>query len=101
MKNKILIMTIVIFVSSCALSGVKNHREFKERWQDSKKHSRVSWWYVGETDNAYFIKERWVLMSYEYEIPKSKITLNGILKMSPCSECEGVTLFDSNVKFSH
>lgn len=40
----------------------------EERWDESIKHSAVSWWYLGTKDDAHFILERRPLEKHLYKV---------------------------------
>jgi hypothetical protein len=99
-RKTISVIAVAFLVASCSLSGFEESSQFKERWNDSLNHTVVSWWYIGETNEFYFIKEKWGIRSYNYELPKSQITIKNVPTMAPCSFCEGINLKANNVKFN-
>jgi hypothetical protein len=100
LKKYISFVAAIFLAASCSISNHKDASEFKGRWEESGNHSAVSWWYVGESENTYYLKEKWPLDHYSYAIPKTMITLVGIQKMEPCKFCEGINLKVWNVKFN-
>lgn len=88
----IFIACLTLAMASCTVSGVKSVSEFEQSWESSGKNSAVSWWYVGETDNMYFLTEKHPLAEHRYELPKTEFTLKGITSMPPCKACKGQNL---------
>jgi len=89
-------LVLMLFLSSCIT--MKNSGEFSDRWVDSKNHSAVSWWYLGESETDYYIKEKWPIKSYKYIISKSEIKIIGVDAFSPCQLCKGVNLKTRNIE---
>lgn len=83
-------------MASCSVIEVKKASEFKQNWESANKNSAVSWWYVGETDSAYYLTEKYPFKRYSYEVPKTLIILQGVQKMKPCKRCKGL-----NLKYAH
>lgn len=45
----------------------------QSRWEESIKHSAVSWWYLGEKDGYHFIVEKWPLERHRYKVNKKNL----------------------------
>ena len=84
----LILVCLSISLASCSVSSVKSVSDFKENWESSKNNSAVSWWYVGESDYAYFVTEKYPLRHYSYELPKTGFVLKGVSKMEPCKACK-------------
>lgn len=52
-----------------------NASDFKTKWDDSIKHTALSWWYLGEKDGYYYILEKWPIKKYGYKIDKKNIVI--------------------------
>lgn len=77
--NYILLFALLLIV----LSGCKDATPiagelFKEKWTTSDKHSAVSWWYLGEDKEQYFIAEKWPNKENIYIVSKNIIVISGI-----------------------
>lgn len=49
--------------------------EFQYKFEDSINHSAVSWWYLGENDDFYFILEKWPFKVRAYKINKNQVNI--------------------------
>jgi len=76
-KNFIIIFTLA-FITINTYGCAKNFRkidsnEFQYKFEDSINHSAVSWWYLGENDDFYFIIEKWPFKARAYKIDKNQV----------------------------
>lgn len=101
MRNIILITVFCfsLLLSACKDAAPIDGAVFKERWEESNKHAAVSWWYVGESADHYFIAEKWPTKRTVYSIPKKAVTIKGIQSFQSNSGNEPVNLKSHNVAF--
>lgn len=92
----IIALLALISVASCSVIEVKKASEFKQNWESANKNNAASWWYMGETDSAYYLTEKYPFKRCSYVAPKTLIILQGVQKMEPCKRCKGF-----NLKYEH
>ena len=99
-RNVILLVTLILLAASgCKEATPLNGAEFKVKWTTSDKHSAISWWYLGEDKNQYFIAEKWPTKKDIYSISKDVIVISGIEAFEYGVGNEPVNLKYHNVKF--
>jgi len=98
-KFIILLLLLLIVLSGCKKATPLDGDIFKEKWSSSSHHSAISWWYLGEDKEKYFIAERWPTKETIYSITKNVIRINGIMAFQFNSGKEPVNLKNNNVEF--
>ena len=100
-KRKIILPVVLLLLASSGCKEAKqiDGSEFAEKWTISDKHSAISWWYLGEDENQYFIAEKWPTKNSIYSISKGVIIVNDIEAFAYDSGKEPVNLKNHNVKF--
>jgi len=88
-----------ILLAACKEVTLIDGAAFKEQWEESSKHSAVSWWYVGESTDRYFIAEKWPAKRTVYSISKQAVTIKGIRSFQSNSGNEPINLKSHNVVF--
>ena len=78
MANKTVVRIIVCLLIFAIVGCGKKFDEldglsFKKKWEESGQHSAVSWWYLGEKDNYFYIVEKWISEEYNYKVDKKYI----------------------------
>ena len=101
MRNIILLAAFcfTILLSACKEATPIDGSAFKEQWEESGKHSAVSWWYVGESADSYLIAEKWPTKKTVYSISKQAVTIKDIQSFKSNSDNEPVNLKSHNVVF--
>ena len=80
-KYKLFYFIIVIICFIALIGGCEerfteiNATDFKAKWDESVKHTALSWWYLGEKKGYYYILEKWPLKQYGYKINKANMTI--------------------------
>lgn len=75
--------------------------DFKTKWNDSIKHTALSWWYLGEKDGYYYILEKWPLKKYGYKINKENIVIKlDSPKKLAFNETDWINLKKEHIKFN-
>ncbi len=95
MIKKIIPILLMVFLFGCIQEISQN--DFFQKWEESKNHSAVFWWYAGEDKTySYFIQE-WPTKSNGYKIKKKFVSL---LEIDPFSinEKKKVNLKYGNIK---
>jgi len=100
-KLKFIILLSFLFI---ALSGCKgptpiDGKLLKEKWVASSQNSAVSWWYLGENKEQYFISEKWPTEEVVYIVSKDMVMIKGVNSVQFDSGIEPVNLKESNVIF--
>jgi hypothetical protein len=77
------ILSLIIYLYLVLLSGCNkevsiNGEQFANKWKSSEMNSAVSWWYLGENEDHYFVSENIPLEENIYEVPKSAVSIIGI-----------------------
>ena len=99
-RNVILLVTLILLAAlGCKEATPLDGAEFKEKWTTSDKHSAISWWYLGEDENQYFIAEKWPTKKNIYRISKNVILVKGIAAFKYDSGKEPVNFKIHNVTF--
>ena len=100
-KRKIILPVVLLLLASsgCKEATQIDGAEFAEKWTTSDKHSAISWWYLGEDENQYFIAEKWPTKKDIYSISKDVIVISGIEAFEYGVGNEPVNLKYHNVKF--
>ena len=98
-KSIILFTLLLIALSGCKEPTPLDSEIFKEKWSSSSQHSAISWWYLGEDNEQYFIAEKWPTKEAIYSITKNAIIINGIKAFQFNSGIEPVNLKNNNVAF--
>ncbi len=83
-KSKVsnLFRVLIFLLFLCLLGGCEDRftdissSAFKVKWDDSIKHTALSWWYLGEKEGYYYILEKWPLEQHGYRINKEHIVIN-------------------------
>lgn len=73
-------LVLVLFVTTIASCK----EDFKDvdassirvKLEESIKHTAVSWWYIGEENEYYYIVEKWPFEQYRYKVSKKEISIN-------------------------
>lgn len=86
-------------VISCKEAVPLDKPTFQAKWEDSINHTAVSWWYLGETDENYFIAEKWPSKETVYSIEKQAIKINGITSFEFDSGEKPLNLKNENIEF--
>ncbi len=89
-------IAVAFLVASCKEAVYLDKTAFQAKWIDFIHHSAISWWYLGENKEAYYIAEKWPLGETIYSIEKQAIKINGVASFG----------FDSgnkpqNLKYEH
>ena len=71
-------IAIAFLVASCKEAVPLDKTTFQVKWEDSVNHTAVSWWYLGENQENYFVAERGPTVEAVYSIGKQAIHINGI-----------------------
>ncbi len=71
-----LLISIIFIIIGCAKNFRQiDSKEFQEKFEDSINNSAVSWWYLGENDDFYFIIEKWIFEVKTYKIDKNQLNI--------------------------
>lgn len=98
-KFILLVTLLVITLSGCNEATPIEGEVFKEKWTTSNMQSAISWWYLGENEEQYFIAEKWPTKKNIYSISKHSITINDVEAFRFNSGIEPVNLKNNNVVF--
>jgi len=101
MINKIISLFILAMTIQGCNNNFKNteHSYFKKRWDDSSKHSVVSWWYFGKKNNTHYIMEKWVIDKYYYKVKEQNFTITFNNKERAFKATDPINLKSINVNF--
>jgi len=100
-----LILSLIIYLTFLLLSGCNgvtslNEEQFSDRWKSSEMNSAVSWWYLGESENQYFVSDNIPLEKNNYTVSKNAVSIIGIEVFKYKSGKEPVNLKNINVIFN-
>ncbi|CCQ90458.1 hypothetical protein NITGR_290057 [Nitrospina gracilis 3/211] len=103
--NKENLFQLILFVGILVVSGCEEKfilvtgQEFKERLEESKVHSAVSYWYLGDKGEFHFFVEKWPTRQEGFKVSQEQVDL--LIRHQPLKEePEGwVNLKASHVKF--
>jgi hypothetical protein len=94
-----ILVCLTIFLSGCREALLIDSATFEEKWVNSRKHSAVSWWYLGESEDNYLISEKWPTRKTIYIIPKDNVLIKGIQSFKSDANHDPVNLKNHNVVF--
>ena len=99
--SRLAIATIAIafLVASCKEAVPLDKSAFQAKWEGSVNHTAISWWYLGETKENYFIAEKWPAKETIYSIGKQAIHLKGIESFEFDSGKKPLILKNENIEF--
>ena len=99
--SKLALATIAIafLIAGCKEAVPLDKSSFQSKWEDSINHSAVSWWYLGETAENYFIAEDRASTKTMYSIEKGAILLKGITSFEFDSGNSPINLKNENIEF--
>jgi hypothetical protein len=95
-----LLAVIVLLLASCddapqPVSGL----QFARVWQDSYADAAVTWWYVGEDAEYFYLEQRRADGAAPYMVPKSFIVISGIARTAGGKPPAPVRLSRDNLEF--
>jgi len=95
---------IILFLLAILQSGCNDvisidSASFKKLWNDSINNSSVSWWYLGESDNQYYVAEKWPTKKTTYSISKKDLAFEGISLFEFASGNKPINLKNENILF--
>lgn len=94
----LMIMVVILFVG-CEEKFIQiDSKELRVKWDASRKHSAVSWWYLGEKDSMYYLLEKWPMKKNGFKINKSQL---GLLIENPEMELTLDSVYWINLKTNH
>ena len=85
---------------ACADSSGDACSQFTSSWNDAALNSAVSFWYMGSTDSAHRIEERWPTRSIDHVVSRSCISLVEIDSFADEPGREAINLKQPNIEFS-
>ena len=99
MAAKVTILALVLTVTlvGCAHTSSIAASELRQRINESSNHSGISWWYLGDDKNHYYIKEKWPVKEKTWKVLKSDLVLKDI----PSGSVETGINFNLNFKLPY
>ena len=94
-----IILALALLLAACndiqPLSGL----QFARVWQDSYTDATISWWYLGEDEEYFYLQEKWPDGEAQYTVPKSFIVISGIARTRDGKSREPVNITRNNLEF--
>jgi hypothetical protein len=73
---KICTICLVLFTSGCGIRFKEtNIVNLKIKWGNAVNNTAISWWYLGEEDDCYFVIEENFLKRNGYKVKKSDVSI--------------------------
>jgi hypothetical protein len=92
------VLALLLAACSDATQPV-NGLQFARVWQDSYADAAISWWYLGEDEEHFYLEEKWPDGEAQYRVPKSFIVISGIPRTNSGKPPAPVNLTKSNLEF--
>ena len=73
--------------------------QFARVWQDSYTDAEISWWYLGEDEEHFYLEEKWPDGATPYMVPKSFIVISGIARTASGKSPAPLRLSRDNLEF--
>ena len=86
----------MLVTAGCA--SFKTIDEFKKQWNQSISNSAESWWYLGESSEAYYLLQSNPAHKSKYKISKEKLKITGVLPFSYKEGLPPVNLKSENLQ---
>lgn len=99
MRGRFIILALGLLLMSCEDGQEVSAQRFAGIWQDSYSNAAISWWYLGEDDQNFFLEEKRPPEKRLYRVPKSHIRINGIVRVGHGKPKDPVSLTARNIEF--
>jgi hypothetical protein len=93
------IPAFVFLLSACSDTPAVSGLQFARMWQDSYADSAISWWYLGEDEEYFYLEQRWPEDRAQYRVPKAFIVISGIPRTRDGKSPAAINLTTSNLEF--
>ena len=94
-----IIPALVLLLAACTDIQPVSGLQFARVWQDSYADDTISWWYLGEDEEHFYLEEKWPDGEVQYMVPKSFIVISGIARTRHGKPAEPVSLSRDNLEF--
>lgn len=99
MPGRVILLVLVLLLVACEGGQEVSAQRFAGIWQESYSNAAISWWYVGEDENFFYLEEKRPLEEQLYMVPKSHIVINGIVRVRHGKSKKPVSLEAHNIEF--
>ena len=90
---------LALLLAACSDTQPLNGLQFARVWQDSYADAAISWWYLGEDGEHFYLEEKWPDREAQYRVPKAFIVISGIPGTGSGKPPAPVNLTKGNLEF--
>ena len=94
-----IMLAFALLLAACSDIQPVSGLQFARVWQDSYTDAAISWWYLGEDEEHFYLEEKWPDSEAQYMVPKSFIVISGIARTRVGTAPEPVSLSRNNLEF--
>lgn len=94
-----IIPALVLLLVACSDIQPVSGLQFARVWQDSYADAAITWWYIGEDEEHFYLEEKWPDGEVQYMVPKSFIVISGIARTRHGTPPAPVSLSRDNLEF--
>lgn len=99
MYKRAVVIFLIMLVVSCQDHHEVSGLQFARIWQDAYSDSGISWWYLGEDRDFFYLQTQSPDSETAYKVPKSAVVINGIERMERGASEDPVRLLVENLEF--
>lgn len=92
-------LALALLLAACSDIQPVSGLQFARVWQDSYADAAISWWYLGEDEEHFYLEEKWPDGEAQYMVPKAFIVISGIARTRDGTAPEPVSLSKNNLEF--
>jgi aminopeptidase-like protein len=93
------ILALALLLVACSDIQPVSGLQFARVWQDSYTDAEISWWYLGEDEEHFYLEEKWPNGEAQFMVPKAFIVISGIARTRYGTAPEPVSLSRDNLEF--
>lgn len=94
-----ILCVLALLLASCSDTQPVDGLEFARVWQNSYADTAISWWYLGEDEDNFYLEEQWPDRETQYMVPKDFIVITGVARSSDGKSEIPVRLSANNLEF--